>query len=417
MGGQWLKSVSVDFTDVVQKVQDFAGGFGAIINIVENPADGTLYCIDLGDNSIKRITYGGNQFPVVKISSDKTFGPSALTVNLKGDNSTDPEGGRLTYLWNFGDNTTSTLANPAHTFSAPVGTPTAPTKFVVRLTVKDSVNATATDSIIISVNNTPPVVSITSPVKNSTYTIGLDTSYTCTAIVSDAEHGPGALKYKWQTFLRHNNHEHPAPIDTTRNTSTFLARLGCNGDTYYYFIKLTVTDAAGLSTSDSTKMYPRCTNDVVVNGSVTLQGRPAAPNARWQTNLVAEFFTAASPTVPVFTSTIVTDANGKFTIAGIPTAGIYTIAVKRSNALKRVLRNQNLGAGITALNFGILLEGDVNNSNQVTIADFSIMINTFNKSVGTAGYDARADLNGDGIVSLSDISLLINNFNKVGDTP
>jgi len=178
-------------------------------------------------------------------------------VNFTGSNSFDPDGGTITYLWNFGDATTSTLPNPSHSFTAPVGTPK---KFTVTLTVKDNQNATSTDSIIISVNNTPPNVHITSPVNNSTYNVGPDSIYAFTATVTDAEHSSSQLKYEWQKILRHNNHEHPGPIDTARVTSASIARVGCNGETYYTLIRLKVTDAAGLSTTDSSKIFPNCSS-------------------------------------------------------------------------------------------------------------------------------------------------------------
>ena len=37
-----------------------------------------------------------------------------------------------------------------------------------------------------------------------------------------------------------------------------ISRIGCNGDDYYWFIKLTVTDADGLSAIDSTHLLPQC---------------------------------------------------------------------------------------------------------------------------------------------------------------
>ena len=147
----------------------------------------------------------------------------------------------------------SGLPDPSHNFTAPANIPT---KYVVTLTVTDNLGSSSTDSIIISVNNTPPVVNITSPIKNSLYKIGSDTSYTCAATVTDAE--PGPLKYEWQTFLRHNNHAHPQPISNEISPATNIERIGCNGDTYYWMIQLTVTDAAGLSTVDSSKIFPDC---------------------------------------------------------------------------------------------------------------------------------------------------------------
>ncbi len=238
---------------------------------------------------MNRISYGGNQFPVVKMTSDAIYGPSPLNVTFTGNNSFDPEGGRLTYSWNFGDGTAiSTLANPpVHSFAPSAGTPI---KYVVKLTVKDSVNATATDSIIISVNNTPPVVNITSPVKNSTYNIGLDSTYSFTATVTDAEHNAGQLKYEWQQSLRHNTHEHPGPVDTVRNTFGSIARIGCNGDDYYWFIRLKVTDAAGLSTTDSSKIFPNCSSQRIAltlrNFSVTRENDENL--VKWMTDMAPQ---------------------------------------------------------------------------------------------------------------------------------
>jgi PKD repeat protein len=287
-GRTWVKAYTVNYTDVIQKVENFADGFLGIVSITENPLDGTIICVDNGNNIITRISYGGNQLPVVKMTANKTYGPSVLAVNFTGSTSYDPEGGSLTYLWKFGDNTTSTVANPpTHNFTAPANTPT---KFVVKLTVTDNQGDASTDSIIISVNNTPPVVNITSPVKNSTYTLGLDTLYSCTATVTDAEHTPGQLKYTWQSILRHNNHQHPEPLDTNRITSTVISRIGCNGDTYYWLIKLTVTDAAGLSGSDSSKIFPPCANGslplVLRKFSVTQQGNENI--VKWVTEMAMQ---------------------------------------------------------------------------------------------------------------------------------
>jgi len=129
---------------------------------------------------------------------------------------------------------------------------------VVKLTVRDNQNAASPHTLIISANNTPPVVNITSPVKNSFYNLGADTLYALRATVSDAQHTASQLFYQWQTVLRHNIHQHAEPVDTNRNASAMISRIGCNGDSYYWFIKLTVTDAAGLSTVDSSRIYPYC---------------------------------------------------------------------------------------------------------------------------------------------------------------
>ncbi len=258
-GSNWIRNFKIQFTDQVQSVDSFeiaTTAFTSIVHLSMNPLDGTLFCTDIGEGNIYRITYGGNQAPIAKLSSDKKFGAGPLSVNFTGNTSYDPEGGHITYSWDFGDGTAlNTTANPSHSFSSGNSSPK---KFVVKLTVKDSVNAIGVDSLIISINNTPPNITITSPINNSTYKVGTDTAYTLSAIVTDAEHSPGQLKYVWQTALRHNNHQHVEPIDTNKLTSSVISRIGCNGDAYYWFVKLTVTDADGLSTTDSAKIFPQC---------------------------------------------------------------------------------------------------------------------------------------------------------------
>ena len=273
-GGTWIRNLSIQFTDQVQTVRDFSPDFGAIVHMSQNPLDSTLFCTDIVNATIKRITYGGNQAPVVKMSSNKTYGAAPLSVIFTGSNSFDPEGQAITYSWNFGDGSpVSTSANPTHSFTTGNSQPK---KFVVKLTVKDNLNATSVDSIIISANNTPPNVTITSPINNSTYQLGPDTAYTLQAVVSDAEHNASQLSYVWQTTLRHNNHQHVEPIDTDPITSSVISRIGCNGDIYYWFIKLKVTDAAGLFTIDSTKIFPQCGGPLplkLISFSVAAQGR------------------------------------------------------------------------------------------------------------------------------------------------
>ena len=322
--GQWIRCFSVDFTDVVTEVKNFGTGFLGTVNVNVNPLDGTLVVVELGNFStigpaIKQIRYGGNQAPVVKMTSDKTFGPSVLPVNFTGNTSSDPDGTIASYAWNFGDGGTSTSANPSHNFTAPANTPT---KYVVKLTVTDNLGASSLDSIIISVNNTPPVVNITSPVKNSLYKVGPDTLYTCSATVTDAEHNAAALKYEWQTILRHNSHAHPEGISTAISPTTTISRIGCNGDTYYWLIRLTVTDAAGLSTVDSSKIFPDCSPGVdnippVVSAVSPLNG---ATNVSTGTTVSATFNETIDPVTVTGTTFQLKNASNVIIPAAINTS-------------------------------------------------------------------------------------------------
>lgn len=276
-GGNWIKNITIDFTDKVQTVSDFATNIGAIVHLSQSPKDGNLYCTDVVSNIIRKIQFGGNQSPHPKLSADKIYGPGPLNVLFTGNQSFDNDGSIASYSWDFGDGSpASVAANPSHSFSSGNSLPK---KFVVKLTVTDNLGATGTDSLIISINNTPPNVTITSPVNNSTYRVGQDSTYSLTAVVSDAEHTPDKLTYVWQTTLRHNNHIHIEPIDTNKVTDAVISRIGCNGDDYSWFVTLTVTDKDGLSNIDSSKLFPQC-------GALPLKLNSFAVAAQGNTNVL-----------------------------------------------------------------------------------------------------------------------------------
>ena len=256
-GAQWIKNVVFDQNDAPVEVRNFSTNVGGIVFLATHPIDGGLYYISW-TSTLKRIRYvaSGNLPPTAVASQDKSYGPAPLTVQFTGTNSTDPEGLPLSYRWDFGDGSAiSTNANPVHVFNAPPGVPT---RFDVTLRVIDAGSATNATALIVSVNNTPPSVTITSPVDGDLYPTTADTTYNCTAQVTDAEQNVSQLSCVWQTILHHNNHTHNEPLDTNCTTTTVLAPVGCDGETYFYAIILTVTDSAGLSTTNEVRLYPNC---------------------------------------------------------------------------------------------------------------------------------------------------------------
>ena len=103
------------------------------------------------------------------------------------------------------------------------------------------------------------------------------------------QHSGSQLKYEWQTILRHNNHEHPEGIDNNVSTSTTISRIGCNGDTYYWMVRLKVTDAAGLFAIDSSKIFPNCNNDNVPPTVTTVSPVNGATGVAINTSVTANF--------------------------------------------------------------------------------------------------------------------------------
>jgi glucose/arabinose dehydrogenase/PKD repeat protein len=256
-GAEWIRSFVFDSNNNPISVREFASGIGNVGFVAVHPIQGDLYYISW-PATLRRIYYapGGNRPPKAIATANKSYGPGPLTVQFTGSASTDPDGQPLTYRWNFGDLTpNSTAANPAHTFNAPSGVPR---RYDVTLTVTDNAGATNAMGLIISVNNTPPSVTITSPAEGTRYPLTGDTVYNLTAIISDLEHSNSQLACAWQTVLHHNEHRHPEPVDPLCSTTTRISPVGCGSEAYWYSVRLTVTDAAGLSTTNEVTLYPDC---------------------------------------------------------------------------------------------------------------------------------------------------------------
>jgi len=255
-GTQWIRNFSFDANNNPVAARNFETGSGACVFIGMNPKDGYIYYVRFPD-MIRKIKYMNavNNPPMAVALADTGYGASPLTIQFNSSQSSDPESQPMTYLWNFGNGDTSILANPTYIYNVPSGLPTS---YYAKLRVKDNIGQVSYDSVLISVNNTPPVVQITSFTDGDLYTTAGFTNLSLQAAVTDAEHAPGQLKYKWQTILRHNNHQHPEAIDTNKATATVISPVGCDGENYYFHISLTVTDAAGLSTQVGSSVYPAC---------------------------------------------------------------------------------------------------------------------------------------------------------------
>ena len=257
-GQQVIKTLTFDANDKPIALEDFAANAGFVVCIAQHPIDGSLYYIsyDYSGATIRQFTYGGNRTPVAVASADHYYGLTPQSIQFSSAGSSDPDGQSITYSWNFGDGSAvSTQPNPSHTFTAPVGVQT---KFTVTLTVTDSGGLSAQTTVIVSLNNTPPNVTITSPVNGALISPNTTTTVNLTASVTD-ESPDSQLTYQWQVLLHHNDHNHGSPIDTNHTTSAILEPTGCDGiNIYYYRILLTVTDPGGLSTTREVRLFPDC---------------------------------------------------------------------------------------------------------------------------------------------------------------
>ena len=305
--GGWIRNLTVNGTNTPSAVRNFISSGAVAVGLAVHPTEPGLYYINFPSQIIK-VTYNSvNQAPVAVATSNKKFGPSPLSVQFTGSASTDPEGQALTYRWDFGDGTSSTAANPAHSFVPPTAAPTA---YTVRLTVTDPQGLTGQATLLISVNNTPPQVTITSPAPGALYSLATQSAFVLRATVADAEHGPGQLSYQWQSFLHHADHNHPEPSQTTTEGSLTTTPVGCGAEAYYYRVVLTVTDAAGLATTQEMRLNPDCSTvpSLTFYRAVNVGGAALSLDGNaWEVGTAPNFttngFTFSNNTVPLLPAT------------------------------------------------------------------------------------------------------------------
>ena len=124
-----------------------------------------------------------NQAPTANAGPDQTVGINT-SVSFDGSGSSDPEGGPLTYSWDFGDGT------PVETGVTVTHTYTTANSYIVTLTVTDDAGATDSDSMNITVT---PSVLISVSTNQLSYTSG-------EPIVVEFSGGPGNAK-DWLVLL------------------------------------------------------------------------------------------------------------------------------------------------------------------------------------------------------------------------
>jgi glucose/arabinose dehydrogenase len=266
----WIKRLTLDAAGKVTGVYNFEpidgsadGPTGDVVYLTEGP-DGALYYVDLGYSDttntagiskIRRIRFinGGNQPPVAAAAANPTSGSPPLSVNFSSAGSTDPEGQNLTYLWAFGDSTTSTAANPTHTY-AQSG------QYTARLTVSDGIDTAQSAPITIRVGNAPSAT-ILSPQDGSSFQAGDVITFSGDA--TDTEDGTlPASAFTWNIDFLHEGHVHPGtPISGVKSSSFTIPTDGhdFSGNTRYR-ITLTVVDSDGLTATRFVTIYPQKVN-------------------------------------------------------------------------------------------------------------------------------------------------------------
>jgi glucose/arabinose dehydrogenase len=348
-GKSWIYDFSMNANNELTQMHNFLPDAQGVTGMAINPVNGYLYYASYGA-SIREVKYNiANQPPVAKAVQDKKYGANPLTVQFDASQSTDPEIGPLTYSWDFGDGSaTSTNVNPVHVFTSPNANPI---RYDVTLTVTDNTNQSSTISLIVSVNNTPPVINSTTVDNINSYANANNETVTLQANVTDNQTSTAQLAFKWETELHHDTHFHPNPSDTQQSSSFTMTPLPCGSELYYYQVKLTVTDPQGLSTTMSKNIAPNCEQN---NG-------PDSESPSKPTNLqlisvnaskIAFSWTASVDNVGVTTYEIFRGGvkidetiNTNYTATGLQPSTFYLFKVTAKDAAGNI-SNQSDGLGV-----------------------------------------------------------------------
>jgi hypothetical protein len=251
-----------------------------------------------------------NKPPVAIAGNRQTIQLPVNYVTLNGSQSRDPDGNHTieTYHWSF-------YSGPGqYTIQQPNNVQTTVTNlregnYVFALTVKDTANATATDTVHVIV--LPRILQ--APVANAGTNVTITLPVNSIGLNGTASYDPDGeveeLKYLWQVIPPTGNYQ----ISNATQASSTLSKL----EEGIYYVRLTVTDVDGLSSSDTMRIRVNplpnqvpvaiTENDFTLNmesSSFELDGSGSYDPDGENTIAKVEWFTISGPNQPTLSAVV-----------------------------------------------------------------------------------------------------------------
>ena len=250
---KWIRAVELGPDLRVRSVTPFDLAAGVVMWLGVSPIDGQLYAARFSE--LVRIRYQptGNRPPNVMAKTSIPYGSVPLTVQFDGSASKDPEGGALSFLWDFGDGTYASTPIATHSFGA---AGQGPSRAEVKLTVRDAAGAEVSSMIPIWPGNKPPEITLESPRDGQRYDAANPAGLEVDPLVFDPD--GQQVSCQWQLSLLHDSHSHPWGGPSACTSMIEIEPTPCAGSTYAYELTLTATDPLGLSSSVTRRLLPRC---------------------------------------------------------------------------------------------------------------------------------------------------------------
>lgn len=228
---------------------------------LETGPGGDLFFVDYDEGKIRRIQYTtSNNPPTAAIQATPTFGDAPLFVQFDGSSSSDPDpGATLFYNWDLdgdGQYDNSTIVNPVYTYPDTGSS----YQVTVGLKVTDDDGGTDTETIVITIGNTPPTANISQPLPSFTWKVGDVISFQGSGSdIQDGIMAPSSMQ--WDVIMHHcpggtpDCHTHIIESFDGVDQGTFTAP---DHEWYSYLeFRLTVTDSGGLTDQQSVLVDPQ----------------------------------------------------------------------------------------------------------------------------------------------------------------
>ncbi|GIV16672.1 MAG: hypothetical protein KatS3mg022_2107 [Armatimonadota bacterium] len=282
--------------------------------------------------------------------------------------------------------------------------------FEIGYTVHSINGGTASTSNVVIVDGTAPsdwqnftVTEISADGQYATCTVqvrdglsGLETSHCLFTYSTDGGH-------TWSDYLLASITGDPGSRDSETMTASEVPLIP-QGPTLIRFYAYDMAGNLGESPEFSFLVSSR-----QVSGTMDLQHFVGNPSGLQATIEIRE----TGSTIPLETHSVTLDSEARYTLQ-TRLHGMFDMAAKVSHWLRRTRTEIAIVDNISVHFYG-LINGDVDNDNEVTLFDFGQLVAAFGSVPGDGNWNPEADLDGDQEVTLFDFGILVSNFGAIGD--
>jgi hypothetical protein len=166
------------------------------------------------------------------------------------------------------------------------------------------------------------------------------------------------------------------------------------------------------------RVYEFClSGGAAVDISVSLEGSSRPVPSGWEIPLFVDFYLPGADVLydpDVYHCRLTTTKSGDSAVCQVPgvAAGTYDITTVSEHTLLNVKRSIVIADPNTAINMGMLLEGDAYKDDFIDSNDFNIFAEAWLTAMTEPNFDELADFDRNGVIDIFDFSLLASNWFK-----